>query len=70
MARKGKSDMLPRPLEQLMRDLDFPADRREILTYLSERNAPNDTLRVVGTLPEGHYSNVSEVVRMLRAGPA
>ncbi len=54
---------------QLLKDLDFPADKQTIVTYVEKLNTPNskEILPVVEKLDyEKQYESVSEVINAIR----
>lgn len=48
---------------QILRDLDFPADKQKIVTFVEKLNSPQsrEILPVIEKLDEKRYENVSEV---------
>ncbi len=48
---------------QILKDLDFPADKQTIVTYVQKLNTPQsrEILPVIAELNEKQYENVSEV---------
>jgi hypothetical protein len=55
-------------LAQLLKDLDFPADRGTIVRFLEQSSRPerNEVLPVVQKIEERRYQNVSEVAEAAR----
>jgi hypothetical protein len=55
-------------LAQLLKDLDFPADRGTIVRFLEQSSRPerNEVLPVVQKIGERRYQNVSEVAEAAR----
>ena len=54
---------------QLLKDLDFPADKQTIVTFVEKLNTPNskEILPVVEKLDyEKQYESVSEVINAIR----
>ena len=50
-------------LGQILKDLDFPADKQTIVTFVEKLNSPQsrEILPVIEKLDEKQYENVSEV---------
>ena len=48
---------------QILKDLDFPADKQKIVTFVEKLNSPQsrEILPVIEKLDEKRYENVSEV---------
>ena len=48
---------------QILKDLDFPADKQKIVTFVEKLNSPQsrEILPVIEKLHEKRYENVSEV---------
>lgn len=48
---------------QILRDLDFPADKQKIVTFVEKLNSPQsrEILPVIEKLDEKRYENVSEI---------
>lgn len=55
-------------LGQVLKDLDFPADRGTIVRFVEQSNKPerNEVLPVVQKIEERQYQNVSEVAEAAR----
>ncbi len=49
---------------QILKDLDFPADKQTIVTFLEQLNTPQskEILPLIERIGEKQYENVSEVV--------
>ena len=50
-------------LGQILKDLDFPADKQTIVTFIEKLNSPQSrgVLSIIEKLDEKRYENVSEV---------
>ena len=50
-------------LGQILKDLDFPADKQTIVTFIEKLNSPQSRgiLSIIEKLDEKRYENVSEV---------
>jgi hypothetical protein len=50
-------------LGQILKDLDFPADKQTIVTFVEKLNTPQSRgiLSIIEKLDEKRYENVSEV---------
>jgi hypothetical protein len=50
-------------LGQILKDLDFPADKQTIVTFIEKLNSPQsrEILSIIEKLDEKRYENVSEV---------
>jgi Protein of unknown function (DUF2795) len=48
---------------QILKDLDFPVDKRTIVTFVEKLNTPQsrEILPIIEKLDESQYENVSEV---------
>jgi hypothetical protein len=48
---------------QILKDLDFPADKQTIVTFIEKLNSPQsrEILSIIEKLDEKRYENVSEV---------
>ncbi|MCG5216323.1 DUF2795 domain-containing protein [Streptosporangium sp. KLBMP 9127] len=55
-------------LAKWLSDADFPANKAALLAHAERSGAPDPVLEAVGSLPEMHYSNVSEVAQALGLG--
>ena len=55
-------------LGQVLKGLDFPADRSKIVRFVEQSNRPerNEVLQVVQKIEERQYHNVSEVAEAAR----
>jgi len=55
-------------LGQILKDLEFPADKQTIVNFVEKLNTPNskEILPVVKDLDEKRYKNVSEVTNATR----
>jgi uncharacterized protein DUF2795 len=55
-------------LGQILKELDFPADRSKIVSFVEQSNRPerNEVLPVVKKIDERQYHNVSEVAEAAR----
>ncbi|HJS67979.1 MAG TPA: DUF2795 domain-containing protein [Nitrososphaera sp.] len=55
-------------LGQVLKELDFPADRSKIVRFVEQSNRPerNEVLQVVQKIEERQYHNVSEVAEAAR----
>jgi glycerol dehydrogenase-like iron-containing ADH family enzyme len=58
-------------LAQVLKDLEFPADKEAIIRFVEESNRPerNEVLPLVQTISERQYQNVSEVAEATRLVP-
>jgi hypothetical protein len=52
---------------QILKDLDFPADKQTIVTFIEKLNTPQsiDILPVIEKLSEKRYENVSEIAKAI-----
>ncbi len=50
-------------LGQLLKDLDFPASKNQIVTFVERRELKNELLSRLKDIEDKEYSNVSEVAR-------
>ena len=55
-------------LAQVLKDLEFPADKRAIIRFVERSNRPerNEVMPLVQTIIERQYQNVSEVAEAAR----
>lgn len=55
-------------LGQILKDLDFPADRKAIVTFVEKLNTPQskEILPIIEKLDEKRYENVSEIAMDIR----
>ena len=55
-------------LGQVLKDLEFPADRGTIIRFVEQSNRPerNEVLPVVQKIGDRHYQNVSQVAEAAR----
>jgi Protein of unknown function (DUF2795) len=55
-------------LGQIFKDLDFPADKQTIVTFVEKLNTPEsrEILPLIGKLNEKRYESVSEVANATR----
>jgi hypothetical protein len=55
-------------LGQVLKDLEFPADRNSIIRFVEQSNKPerNEVLPLVQKIEERQYQNVSEVAEAAR----
>lgn len=44
---------------------DFPADRQTLIDYAAARDAGSDTMQALRTLPEGHYTDLDQVLNTI-----
>jgi hypothetical protein len=53
---------------QILKDLDFPADKQTIVTFVEELNTPQskEILPVLEKLDEKRYENISEIAKATR----
>jgi hypothetical protein len=53
---------------QVLKDLDFPADKQTIVTFVEKLNTPESTeiLPLLEKLDEKRYENVSEIANAMR----
>jgi hypothetical protein len=52
---------------QILKDLDFPVDKRTIVTFVEKLNTPQsrEILPIIEKLDESQYENVSEVANAM-----
>ena len=52
---------------QILKDLDFPADKQTIVTFIEKLNTPQsiEILPVIEKLSEKKYENVSEIAKAI-----
>jgi hypothetical protein len=52
---------------QILKDLDFPADKQTIVTFIDKLNTPQsiEILPVIEKLSEKRYENVSEIAKAI-----
>jgi hypothetical protein len=52
---------------QILKDLDFPADKQTIVTFVEKLNTPQSTemLPLIDKLDEKRYENVSEIANAM-----
>jgi hypothetical protein len=52
---------------QILKDLDFPADKQTIVTFIEKLNTPQsiEILPVIEKLSEKRYENVSEIAKAI-----
>ncbi|HZD59845.1 MAG TPA: DUF2795 domain-containing protein [Anaerolineae bacterium] len=48
-------------VSQFLEGIDFPADKKRIVDYAREKNAPQDVLNVLERMPEGTYYSMAGV---------
>jgi len=55
-------------LGQILKDLDFPADKQTIVTFIEKLNSPQsrEILPIIEKIDEKRYENVSEVANATR----
>ena len=55
-------------LGQILKDLDFPADKQTIVTFIEKLNTPQsrEILPMIEKLDEKRYENVSEIANAAR----
>jgi hypothetical protein len=53
---------------QILKDLDFPADKQTIVTFVEELNTPQskEILPLIQGLDEKRYENISEIAKATR----
>ena len=53
---------------QILKDLDFPADKQTIVTFVEKLNTPQskEILPLVEKLDEKRYENISEIAKATR----
>jgi len=47
---------------QFLEGIDFPADKKQIMDYARDNNAPQDVLNILQRLPEGKYYSMASVL--------
>ncbi|REE94852.1 DUF2795 domain-containing protein [Thermomonospora umbrina] len=57
-------------IKELLNDLDFPADKEEIVEHARHRGAPRDADKALSALPPADYDNLQEVLRSVPLDPA
>ena len=52
---------------QILKDLDFPADKQTIVTFIEKLNTPQsiEILPVIEKISEKRYENVSEIAKAI-----
>ena len=45
-----------------LEELNFPADKKQIIDYARENNAPEDVLDILQKMPEGKYYSMAGVL--------
>jgi hypothetical protein len=59
-----------RPVKAALNDLDFPADKAQIVEHARRNGAGPATDRALSALPLGRYDNIAEVLRSVEVDPA
>src|SRR3954452_23607230 len=53
-----------------LEDVDFPANKQDLVNHVRHRQADDRTVRLVRAMPLGVYRNISEVRSSVRLNPA
>jgi Protein of unknown function (DUF2795) len=51
------------PLGQILKDLDFPANKDKIIQFVQQRNSDNELLSQLRKIEDIQYQNVSDVTK-------
>ncbi|MBE0447221.1 MAG: DUF2795 domain-containing protein [Actinobacteria bacterium] len=52
-------------VSQFLEGINFPADKKQIIDYTRDNNAPQDVLNVLQQMPEGKYYSVAGVLESI-----
>lgn len=58
----------PTEIEQYLRDVDFPADKKQIVAVVTDSGASQEVLSLLHTLPEQEYADEIAVVESIGTG--
>ena len=58
-------------VQTLLEDLDFPADKDDIVRHAEQRGADHDSaaVRALRAMPQASYRNISEIRSSVDLGP-
>ncbi|MFP4313953.1 MAG: DUF2795 domain-containing protein [Alphaproteobacteria bacterium] len=56
-----QEDDKPVNVEVFLDDLNFPREKREIVTYAQDEGASEDVLQILRVLPDKHYQSLSDL---------
>lgn len=59
------AEISPADLEEYVRGVDFPADKKQILATVEDDGAPSQVLTLLHTLPEQEYEDALEVTEAI-----
>ena len=59
---RGLGGRSPANISHYLKDIDFPADRDDLVRHAQEQGAPAEVLDVLKQLPEEKYENMAEVM--------
>lgn len=57
------AEMRSADIEKYLRDVDFPAEKREIVEQARRQNAPEEVVRALDRLPEQRFNSSMDVTR-------
>ncbi len=57
------AEMRSADIERYLRDVNFPAEKREIVEQARRHNAPDEVVRALDRLPEQRFNSSMEVTR-------
>lgn len=65
---RGYAEISPAEIEEYVRGVDFPADKKQIVATVVDDGAPTKVLTLFNTLPEQDYEDAFEVTEALGTG--
>ncbi len=57
------AEMRTADVERYLRDVDFPADKRDIVEQARRQNAPDEVVRALDMLPNQRFNSSMDVTR-------
>ena len=57
------AEMRSTDIERYLRDVDFPANKRDIVEEARRQNAPEDVVRALDKLPDQKFNSSMDVTR-------
>lgn len=63
-----QGDQVKLDYNQYLSDLNFPADKQQVISHAQQKGAPEDIMKMLQMLPEKQYQNISEITSVLSGG--
>ncbi len=65
--RRGRSQMSsPVAVENYLKGIDFPADKKKLLQQARDNDAPDDVLRTIDKLPDKKYGSPIDISKEMK----